>query len=168
MLQGKGVSEGIAFGYVKIIKKDDIQISNYKIHDVENELKNFKFALENLKKEIEEISENLTGTEQEIMKAYSLILEDPTLTNETLRLIKEEKYNSVYATEKGFNTVANMFKAIDDKYLSERADDILDMKNKLLEKLTNTKKIDLSTLPENTILVAKELSTSDTCKYQFS
>ena len=116
MLQGKGVSEGIAFGYVKIIKKDEIQISNYKIHDVENELKNFKFALENLKKEIEEISENLTGTEQEIMKAYSLILEDPTLTNETLRLIKEEKYNSVYATEKGFNTVANMFKAIDDKY----------------------------------------------------
>ena len=49
MLQGKGVSEGIAFGYVKIIKKDDIQISNYKIHDVENELKNFKFALEKLK-----------------------------------------------------------------------------------------------------------------------
>ena len=162
MLQGKGVSEGIAFGYVKIIKKDDIQISNYKIHDVENELKNFKFALEKLKDEIEEISENLTGTEQEIMQAYMLILEDPTLTNETLRLIKEERYNSVYATEKGFNTVANMFKAIDDKYLSERADDILDMKNKLLEKLTNTKKIDLSTLPENTILVAKELSTSDT------
>ena len=55
MLQGKGVSEGIAFGYVKIIKKDDIQISNYKIHDVENELKNFKFALEKLKDEIEEI-----------------------------------------------------------------------------------------------------------------
>ena len=71
MLQGKGVSEGIAFGYVKIIKKDDIQISNYKIHDVENELKNFKFALEKLKDEIEEISENLTGTEQEKMKAKS-------------------------------------------------------------------------------------------------
>lgn len=86
MLQGKGVSEGIAFGYVKIIKKDDIQISNYKIHDVENELKNFKFALEKLKDEIEEISENLTGTEQEIMQAYRLILEDPTLTNETLRI----------------------------------------------------------------------------------
>ena len=41
----------------KIIKKDDIQISNYKIHDVENELKNFKLALEKLKNEIKEISE---------------------------------------------------------------------------------------------------------------
>ena len=104
------------------------------------------------------------GTEKEIMQAYLMILQDPSLIQETIKIIEQEKCNSAYAVEKGLNQIIKTFEEMDDPYMAARSRDIEDMKKRILAKLLKIEEIDLSKLPENTILVAKELSTSDTAK----
>ena len=111
--------------------------------------------------------EKSSGTEKEIMTAYLMLVQDPTLTIETENLIKNSKYNAEYATEEGFDKIVKMFEKIEDNYMAERARDIKDIKNKIIAKLFNEDNINLSQLPEKTIIVAKELTTSDTAKLDF-
>ena len=98
------------------------------------------------------------------MQAYLMILQDPSLTEETINIIEQEKCNSAYAVENGLNQIIKTFEEMDDTYMAARSRDIEDMKKRILAKLLKIEEIDLSKLPENTILVAKELSTSDTAK----
>ena len=98
------------------------------------------------------------------MQAYLMILQDPSLIKETIKIIEQEKCNSAYAVEKGLNQIIKTFEEMDEPYMAARSRDIEDMKKRILAKLLKIEEIDLSKLPENTILVAKELSTSDTAK----
>ena len=98
------------------------------------------------------------------MQAYLMILQDPSLIQETIKIIEQEKCNSAYAVENGLNQIIKTFEEMDDPYMAARSRDIEDMKKRILAKLLKIEEIDLSKLPENTILVAKELSTSDSAK----
>lgn len=98
------------------------------------------------------------------MQAYLMILQDLTLVEETIKIIEQEKCNAAYATEEGFNTIIQIFEEMDDPYMAARSSDIADMKIKVLTKILKKEEINLSKLPQNTILVTKELTTSDTAK----
>ena len=164
VLKGKGVSNGIGFGKVVLLKPEDLRVEKSKIDNVEEETEKFNEALNSVIKDIEEIIKKSSGTEKDIMQAYLMILKDETLIEQTLKIIKEEKYNSAYATEVGFNSITQIFENMDDTYLASRSSDILDMKKKIIAKLLNKEVIDFSHLPRNTIIVAKEMTTSDTAK----
>lgn len=164
MLKGKGVSKGIGIGHTKVLKHEEVKLTDFKVEDKENELSYFKKCLNNVIEDTREVLEKLSGTEADIMNAYLMILQDPTLTEETERLIQEDGYNAGYAAKVGFETVEEVFKNMDDEYMSARASDIEDMKNKVINKIINKAELDLSNLPEKTILVGKDLSTSDTAK----
>lgn len=164
MLKGKGVSKGIGIGHTKVLKHEEVKLTDFKVEDKENELNYFKKCLNNVIEDTREVLEKLSGTEADIMNAYLMILQDPTLTEETERLIQEDGYNAGYATKVGFEAVEEVFKNMDDEYMSARASDIEDMKNKVINKIINKAELDLSNLPEKTILVGKDLSTSDTAK----
>lgn len=164
MLKGKGVSKGIGIGHTKVLKNEEVKLTDFKVEDKENELNYFKKCLNNVIEDTREVLEKLSGTEADIMNAYLMILQDPTLTEETERLIQEDGYNAGYATKVGFEAVEEVFKNMDDEYMSARASDIEDMKNKVVNKIINKAELDLSNLPEKTILVGKDLSTSDTAK----
>ena len=164
MLKGKGVSKGIGIGHTKVLKHEEVKLTDFKVEDKENELNYFKKCLNNVIEDTKKVLEKLSGTEADIMNAYLMILQDPTLTEETERLIQEDGYNAGYATKVGFEAVEEVFKNMDDEYMSARASDIEDMKNKVVNKIINKAELDLSNLPEKTILVGKDLSTSDTAK----
>ncbi len=164
MVKGKGVSKGIGIGHTKVLKNEEVKLTDFKVEDKENELSYFKKCLNNVIEDTREVLEKLSGTEADIMNAYLMILQDPTLTEETERLIQEDGYNAGYATKVGFEAVEEVFKNMDDEYMSARASDIEDMKNKVINKIINKAELDLSNLPEKTILVGKDLSTSDTAK----
>ena len=164
MLKGKGVSKGIGIGHTKVLKNEEVKLTDFKVEDKENELNYFKKCLNNVIEDTKKVLEKLSGTEADIMNAYLMILQDPTLTKETERLIQEDGYNAGYATKVGFETVEEVFKNMDDEYMSARASDIEDMKQRVLNKIINKAELDLSNLPENTVLVGKDLSTSDTAK----
>ena len=164
MLKGKGVSEGIGLGKAVILKNEEIKPEKIQIEDVELEKENFYHAVHKVESEIEELINKLSGTEKDIMQAYLMILQDPTLVQETVEIIEKEKCNAAYATEVGFNTIIQMFEEMDDPYMAARSADIADMKKKVLYKILNKEEINLSQLPLNTILVTNELTTSDTAK----
>ena len=164
MLVGKGISEGIGLGKAVILKENELKIEKQKIEDISAEKQQIYDAVKEVESEIEKLIQNIDGTEKEIMQAYLMILQDPSLIQETIKIIEQEKCNSAYAVENGLNQIIKTFEEMDDPYMAARSRDIEDMKKRILAKLLKIEEIDLSKLPENTILVAKELSTSDTAK----
>jgi phosphoenolpyruvate-protein phosphotransferase len=164
MLKGMGISDGIGIGKAVILNDEDIKTEKIRIDDIEQEKKIFFAAIQSVKNETEELIKNLNGTEKDIMEAYLMILQDDILVQETVRIIENEKCNAAYGADSGFNKIIQMFEQMDDPYMAARSRDIADMKRKVLSKILNIKEINLSNLPVNTILVAKELSTSNTAK----
>lgn len=164
MLKGKGVSEGIGLGKAIILKNEEIKPEKIQIEDVELEKENFYHAVNEVETEIKDLVNKLSGTEKDIMQAYLMILQDPTLVQETVEIIEKQKCNAAYATEVGFNKIIQMFEEMDDPYMAARSADIADMKKKVLHKILNKEEINLSQLPADTILVINELTTSDTAK----
>ena len=169
MLKGKGVSTGIGFGNIVVLKKVERKIEKKTIEDeqVEQELARVHKALEEVINETETQMKNMSGTEADIMQAYVMIMQDPSLISETENAIKNSKYNAEYAVEVGFNSVIQIFENMDDEYMASRSKDILDIKNRVLGKLFREETIDLSNLNPNTIIVATELTTSETAKLDF-
>ena len=137
MLKGKGVSEGIGLGKAVILKNEEIKPEKIQMEDVESEKENFYHAVHEVEAEIEDLINKLDGTEKDIMQAYLMILQDPTLVQETVEIIEKEKCNAAYATEVGFNTIIQMFEEMDDPYMAARSADISDMKKKVLYKILN-------------------------------
>ena len=164
MLVGKGISEGIGLGKAVILEENRLKIEKQKIENISAEKQKIYDAVKEVESEIEKLIKNIDGTEKEIMQAYLMILQDPSLIQETIKIIKQEKCNSAYAVENGLNQIIKTFEEMDDPYMAARSRDIEDMKKRILAKLLKIEEIDLSKLPENTILVAKELSTSDSAK----
>ena len=94
MLKGKGVSNGVGFGNIVILKNEDRVIEKKIVEDSNNEMKRFKEALDKVTKETEEIVNSISGTEQEIMNAYLMIMQDPSLTLETENAITNLNYSA--------------------------------------------------------------------------
>ena len=139
MLVGKGISEGIGLGKVVILKENEIKIEKQKIKDTSAEKQKIHNAIKKVEIEIENLIQNISGTEKEIMQAYLMILQDPSLIEETIKIIEKEKCNSSYAVEIGLNKIIKTFEEMDDPYMSARSRDIEDMKKRILSKLLDRK-----------------------------
>ena len=169
MLKGKGVSTGVGFGNIVVLKKVERKIEKKTIESeqVEQELERLHEALNQVIEETETQMKNMSGTEADIMQAYVMIMQDPSLISETENAIKNSHYNAEYAVEVGFNSVIQIFENMDDEYMASRSRDILDIKDRVLGKLFKEETIDLNNLNPNTIIVATELTTSETAKLDF-
>ena len=172
MLKGKGISEGIGIGKAFVLKKEKLKIEESKIEDVNKELEKLDASLNSVIKETESAIEQLRKTSSDepiqILEAYLMFLKDETLMEKAKELIKNNKTNSVYAVKKGLGEIANNFRNISDNYLSERANDIEDIKNRIISKLLKIEENSFLNIGPNTILVTQELTTSDTAKINMS
>ncbi|MBR0599796.1 phosphoenolpyruvate--protein phosphotransferase [Sinanaerobacter chloroacetimidivorans] len=166
MLRGTGVSPGIVFGKVLIIKNEPLIIKKDKIKNVEIEKSSLLNALENSKEELMKIKEKAMlemGEEKAaIFDAHLNILQDPELLKNTLTEIETNSINAAYA----FQTVAEQFIAIfesmDNEYMKERSADIKDVSDRVVRNILGQKVVELSSLDEEVILVAHDLTPSDT------
>jgi len=164
MLKGKGISEGIGIGKALVLKKEKIKIEKSKIENIDKELDKLEDALNSVKKETEKLVENSSDEQRQILEAYLMILKDETLIQKAKELIEKQKLNSVYAVEEGLGEIITNFRNIPDEYISQRANDIEDMKNRIISKLQAKEEKDLTQIDSSTIIVTKELTTSDTAK----
>lgn len=167
MLNGKGISEGIGIGKVFLLKSSVIKFEKYEIEDKGKEIEKFHNSFNEVIKDIEETLNNVNGTEKEIMEAYLMIIQDVTLISRIEEIINTESVNAEFAVDKGFNEIIKIFENMEDNYLAARALDIKDMKDKILSKLLNISTIDFNNLPKNTIIVANEITTSETANINF-
>ena len=164
MLKGKGISEGIGIGKALVLKKEEIKIEKSKIEDVEKELEKLEVSLNSVIEETKKLKENSNNEQRQILEAYLMILQDETLTQKAKELIRNDKIDSVYAVEKGLGEIITNFRNIPDEYISQRANDIEDIKNRIISKLLKIEENDLGQVEPNTIIVTRELTTSDTAK----
>lgn len=148
-----------------MLKREKIEIEKSNIQDVNEELEKIEKALNQVisetKSSIEKIEKEGKSEQLEIMKAYMMILQDNTLVEKSKEMIKKEKVNGIYAIKKGLDEIIANFRNLDDEYLSERAKDIEDIKNRIIFKLSNKKEVKLENFEVNTIIVTEELTTSD-------
>lgn len=164
MLKGKGISEGIGIGKALVLQKKEIKIEKNKIEDVSLELEKLNVSINSVIKETEDLIKNSNNEQKQILEAYLMILQDVTLIQKAKELIEKEKINCVYAVEQGLGEIITNFRNIPDEYISERANDIEDIKNRIISKLLKIEENDLSQIEPSTIIVTRELTTSDTAK----
>lgn len=161
--KGIGSSDGIAVGKIYLLEKEEVEVTSEKITEEakEEELKRVSEAFESYTRDLENSNVD-SEIQKEVITAHLSMLEDPFLTESVENKITGENQNAEYALKTSVDEMAAMMESLDDPYLKERAADYKDIGEGLLYKLAGKEKADLSNLPKNTILVAKELTPSDT------
>ncbi len=167
ILQGISASNGIAYGPVFLYIKSDVEIPTYEVDADKRieEIARFEHALlvtrQQIQKIQDEVEKNLGADEARIFDAHLLVLEDQALISETIREFETTSQN----IETCFNGVSQRyikaFDEIDDEYLRERAGDIRDVAQRVLQNLLGQAGQNLSALADKRIVVANEISPSD-------
>ena len=168
-LRGIPVSEGVSRGHVVVLNRHRIipAKTNFQTLNQAAEEARFQAALDDTRQQILEVQKRLhdeIGAKQSlIFDAHLLVLEDPVVLEEVKRKIRKEKASSEYALYTASEKYAEALSAVEDSYLSERAADIRDVIQRVLENLTGqSKQVGLSDLTEPCIVVANDLTPSDT------
>lgn len=166
MVTGTGASPGIALGKALVIKNQDVNILKERIENIEKEKNRLIESIDKSKKELYNIRdkalEELGKEKAAIFDAHIMILDDPELISNTLNKIEDEKINAEYAFKEITDQFIAVFEAMDNDYMKERAADIRDVSSRVIRKLMGINVIDLSILEDEVILVAHDLTPSDT------
>ena len=164
--KGTGASPGIALGKALVVEHKELVIEKRTITDVDAEIAKLRDAVQVSKVELEKVKEKaakeLGEAEAEIFGAHLLVLEDPELTGAAEAKIADEKVNADFALNEIKEMFVAMFESMDNEYMRERAADIKDVTNRVLRHLLGIKVVDLSALDEEVVLVAHDLTPSDT------
>ncbi len=163
---GIGASVGIAKAKSYILKEDELNITDELITDVEQEIKKFENAKKVAEEQISTLKENtlkkLGAEKAAIFDAHLGILNDPEMINQVIEKIKNEKLNSAFALETVSEFFKNMFLSMEDEYMKERAADISDVTKRIIKILLGIEIKDLSLINEEVIIIAHDLTPSET------
>ncbi|HAT4591193.1 TPA: phosphoenolpyruvate--protein phosphotransferase [Clostridioides difficile] len=161
-----GASPGVALGKALVVEHSELVIEKKSIDNVEAEIAKLEDAVAVSKEELvkvkEKASEELGAEEAEIFEAHLLVLEDPELIGSAIDKIKTESVNAEYALNEIKEMFVSMFESMDNEYMKERAADIKDVTNRILRHILGIKVVDLSALSEEVVLIAHDLTPSDT------
>jgi phosphotransferase system enzyme I (PtsI) len=168
MLKGVAASPGIAIGKAFLYTKEKVTINVEKIEEskVEEEIAKFRKALEVTQEEIKKIKEKALeefGKEKaEIFEAHLMLASDPELIEGVENMIKTELVTADNAVNKVIEQNASVMESLNDEYLKERAVDLRDVGNRIIENLLGVKSVNLSDLEEEVVVIARDLTPSDT------
>lgn len=166
MYNGTGASPGIALGKALVIEHSELVIEKRNISNIEEEIQKLENAVKVSKDELTKVKEKalmeLGEHEAEIFEAHLLVLEDPELVDSAISKIRDEKVNADYALNEIKEMFVAMFESMDNEYMRERAADIKDVTNRVLRHILGIKVVDLAGLDEEVVLIAHDLTPSDT------
>lgn len=170
MISGILASPGIAFGNALLLKEDEIVISRKKISDdqVEQEVQRFLDGRSKAATQLEAIrikaGETFGEEKAAIFEGHIMLLEDEELEQEIIDLIKKDHATADAAAHTVIEGQAVALEELDDEYLKERAADVRDIGKRLLQNILGLHIVDLSAIAEESILVAKDLTPSETAQ----
>ncbi len=167
-ITGVKASAGIAIGKAFLLTTPDLQINTVAIEDPANEIQRFQEALARAKNDLEGIVlrvEREMGTDHaDIFKAHLLVLEDPELVDTVKDKISNEKTNAESALNDVAQAFIGLFEQMDNEYMRERAADIRDVTRRVLSYLLGVPFAGLGELTQEVIIVADDLTPSDTAQ----
>src|SRR3984893_4961720 len=166
--EGAGVSPGIARGKVHVVRDELDEVVRYRIapSQVGDEIARFETALIQTRMQIlqmqQRIAESIGAKDAAIFDAHLLVVEDRTLIDEVLRKLETDRWNVEWVFQEVATRYAETLNKIDDPYLRERALDIQDVTKRVIRNLQGKAPKTFLALSESHILVAHNLTPSDT------
>ncbi len=166
LLSGIAASDGIAMAKAYRLDEPILLVERRTIENSEVEVNRFHQMLYKSRTELMLIRENamqVIGREQAaIFDAHLLVLEDSEFLSSIVKKIKTEKINAEFALQETVTMFVKMFEQSDNVWMRERVIDLNDVKNRLLSNLLGVNLPNLSLIAEDVIIIAKDLSPSDT------
>lgn len=162
---GKSVFGGIAIGKISVYQKKEQQVKRVKIDDPEQEMARYEKAkAEGIKqlqglydKALREVGEANAA----IFEVHQMMMEDDGYNESVENIIRSQGVNAEYAVATTGDNYAQMFSAMDDDYMRERAADVRDISERLLTVL-NGEETGAVDADEPKIIVAEDLAPSET------
>ncbi|HDR1342653.1 TPA: phosphoenolpyruvate-protein phosphotransferase PtsI [Pasteurella multocida] len=169
MISGIPASPGIVFGKALVLKEEKIVLDMQKISEsqIDSEIARFyqgrNAAVEQLSAR-DRAAKTLGEEKAAIFEGHLMILEDEELEEEIIDYLRTNKVNAGVAASKIIDQQVTMLSEIDDEYLRERAGDIRDIGNRLIKNILGMHIVDLGDINEEAILVAYDLTPSETAQ----
>ena len=168
VLKGIPAAPGIAMGKAFLLDREQYVIPRRTIKEdqIPAEIKRFRDALMATKNEITDIKKRISeemGVEHgQIFSAHLLVIEDSILMEEVISRMKKEKLSIEYIFQDVLSKYIKVFSEMDDEYLKERISDINDIGKRILRNLIGAKEDALANVKDKVIVIAYDLSPSDT------
>ncbi len=166
-LRGISASPGVVIGKIFVLH-DELHVPRYSIHteQVDAEWQRFRQAAEHVKQKLVEISEQLRGGMDsigvDIFQVHTLMLEDPMWIERIRHEIEQKQFNAEAAVVNVGEEFIKVFGSSDDRYFTEKVADVRDVIHHLIYHLTGHERTHLADLDQDTIIVAHDLTPSDT------
>jgi phosphotransferase system enzyme I (PtsI) len=163
-IAGIAAAPGIVISKVYLFTKEKIKINDGEITDIEEAVSNFYEALEKSKKELNKIfsiaKEKMEETRAAIFEAQVMILDDPILIENIIKRIRLEKRQPEYIVHDEISRYQDLMRMSHESYMNERAQDIEDIKNRIIRNLQ--KRRWKSKITNDLIVVSDSLTPADT------
>lgn len=167
-LNGIAASSGIAIAKAYRLVEPDLSFDKVTVENAGQEVERFQSALAESKGELEVIRDNahkeLGADKAAIFDAHLLVLSDPELISPIEDKIKTENVNAESALKETADMFITMFEQMDNEYMKERAADIRDVTKRVLSHLLGVQVVNPSTIAEEVIIIAEDLTPSDTAQ----
>ena len=167
MLKGIAASAGVSIAKAYKLESPKVEIVKKEGNPAE-EIEKFNAALEKTKTDIEGVKERaavrLSEEELAVFDAHLMMAGDPEFAAQIIGMIENDKVNAEYAADTVANQMVAMFESMDNDYFRERAADIKDVTYRLKCNLLGLTIPDLSAINEDSIIVAYDLTPSDTAQ----
>src|SRR4051812_16085878 len=167
-LKGIAASNGIAIAKAYRLVEPDLSFDQKSVEDVTSEVERFRKAMEKSKSELEAIRDkakvDLGADKAAIFEAHLLVLSDPELNAPIEDKIQSDKVNAESALKETADMFIMMFEQMDNEYMKERAADIRDVTKRVLAHLLGVQLVNPSMIAEEVIIVAEDLTPSDTAQ----
>lgn len=165
VLDGKSVYGGIAIGRISIFDKGESQVKREVVDDVPAEIDRFTTAKEKAKEQLQKLYNKAIKEVGEanamIFEVHQMMLDDLDYVESITNMIETQKINAEFAVATTGDNFSQMFAAMDDAYMKERAADVKDISNRVIMILQG-KETDGIQSDEPVILVAEDLAPSET------
>jgi phosphotransferase system enzyme I (PtsI) len=166
--KGIAASPGIALGPVFLLVQQQLKIEHTKVNSAEAEIARFNDALGKAKKQILELQakaqKEATEEEAAIFQAHALFLDDPAIVDATRKKIEDEQLNAEAALHNVAEAMAEQLEGMQDAYFRARAADVRDVISRVIRILMGIEEVDLSGLQQPSIIIARDLTPSDTVR----
>lgn len=168
-LKGIAASDGIAVAPAYLLVEPDLSFSKTSASDVDAEVARFKKVVEESTKELEKVrdkaKESLGPEEAQVFDAHLLFLSDPEFTGAIETEIKDQKINAEAALDETAQKFITIFEGMtDNAYMQERAADVRDVSKRLMAHLLGKKLPDPAAIDHEVVVVAYDLTPSDTAQ----
>ncbi|MHC4187042.1 MAG: phosphoenolpyruvate--protein phosphotransferase, partial [Planctomycetota bacterium] len=169
--KGIAVSPGISIAKSLVIDAEDYRIPRRSIHPSNRmiEIQRVKNAFREAGRELSNLAKKQAQIKQQEIKdifaVHMRMLKDKTLLKKITDMIHDEALTAEYAVSSTLRDIASNFLKVNDPYMSERATDFYDIERRLLRQLLGSKQEDIEHLTEEVVIVARELSPTQTAGF---